>query len=123
MHVVDQPPFLNACCVGVTELPARSLLNSLQALEREAGRRPGGPRFGPRELDLDLLLYGGLVIEEAGMKVPHPRMAERPFVLWPLAEIAADWVHPETEKTVARMAAALPKGGLQVYRLRLTVRS
>ncbi len=115
MHLVDQPLFLNACCVGETELPARSLLDSLQALEQSAGRRGGGRRFGPRELDLDLLLYGEDVIEEDDLRVPHPRMTERPFVMWPLSEIAGDWVHPEAGLTVERLAAGLPRDGLRVY--------
>lgn len=115
MHMEDQPTFLNACCVGRTELSARSLLNALRALERAAGRRTGGPRFGPRELDLDLLLYGERVIKEAGLRVPHPRMTERPFVLWPLAEIAGDWSHSETGRRIDQIAARLPRDALRLY--------
>lgn len=115
MYLEDQPLFLNACCVGETELTARSLLDSLQALERAAGRSGAGPRFGPRELDLDILLYGDMVIEETDLRVPHPRMAERPFVLWPLAEIAGHWLHPETGRSVAEMAADLPRDCLRPY--------
>ncbi|UCG74741.1 MAG: 2-amino-4-hydroxy-6-hydroxymethyldihydropteridine diphosphokinase [Gemmatimonadota bacterium] len=113
MYREAQPPFLNACCVGRTSLGARPLLEALQALERRAGRRRGGPRFGPRTLDLDLLLCGDLVIEEPDLRVPHPAMSERPFVLWPLAEIAGDWIHPVTGLTIERMAAALPRGKLR----------
>ncbi|MEJ2336819.1 MAG: 2-amino-4-hydroxy-6-hydroxymethyldihydropteridine diphosphokinase, partial [Gemmatimonadales bacterium] len=87
----------------------------LQALEHRAGRRAGGRRFGPRELDLDLLLYGEDVIEEDELRVPHPRMTERPFVMWPLSEIAGDWVHPKAGLTVERLAAGLPRDGLRVY--------
>jgi 7,8-dihydro-6-hydroxymethylpterin-pyrophosphokinase len=66
-------------------------------------------------LDLDLLLYGDSVIEEAGLRVPHPRMTERPFVLWPLAEIAGEWVHPATGRRIDEMAARLPRDALRVY--------
>lgn len=115
MYVKDQPPFLNACCVGTTELSACSLLDALQEIERELGRDPRRGRFGPRELDLDLLLYGDRVIKEAGLRVPHPRMKERPFVLWPLSEIAGDRLHPETGETIATMAAALSPDGLRLH--------
>jgi 2-amino-4-hydroxy-6-hydroxymethyldihydropteridine diphosphokinase len=115
MYLEDQPPFLNACCVGTTRLPPRSLLEALQAIERRAGRGPGGRRYGPRELDLDLLLYGDRVIEEVGLRVPHPRMTERAFVLWPLAEIAGDRLHPESGDPIARMAAELPRDGLRLH--------
>lgn len=116
MHVEDQPLFLNACCVGETELAARPLLEALLELERRAGRRrPERVRYGPRELDLDLLLYGDTVIVETDFHVPHPRMGERPFVLWPLAEIAGRWIHPETGRTIADMAADLRRDGLRPF--------
>ncbi|MDH3428061.1 MAG: 2-amino-4-hydroxy-6-hydroxymethyldihydropteridine diphosphokinase, partial [Gemmatimonadota bacterium] len=72
MHVVDQAPFLNACAIGWTILTARQFLDRLQNIERCAGRRPGGQRYGPRSLDLDLLLYGDHVIDGPGLTVPHP---------------------------------------------------
>jgi len=115
MYVESQPPFLNACCVGETGLTARGLLRMLQELEREAGRVGGGCRFGPRELDLDLLLYGDSVIREEGLWVPHPGMPERPFVLWPLAEIAGDWLHPETGRPITLMAERLPRDTLRLF--------
>ena len=123
MYVESQPPFLNACCVGETRLPAHGLLRVLQELERRAGREPGGRRFGPRELDLDLLLYGDAVIREEGLRVPHPGMPERAFVLWPLQEIAGDRLHPESGETIARMASALPREGLRLHAPALCVRT
>ena len=115
MYLRRQPPFLNACCVGETRLSARDLLAALQRIERRAGRREGGVRFGPRELDLDLLLYGSDMIDETDLRVPHPRMSERPFVLLPLTEVAGDWLHPATGSPIREMAARVPRKGLRPY--------
>jgi 2-amino-4-hydroxy-6-hydroxymethyldihydropteridine diphosphokinase len=84
----DQPRFLNGAVELRTSLPARELLERLLAIERRLGRVRGeGPRFGPRPVDLDLLLHGDAVIDEPGLVVPHPRLHERRFVLEPLAEL------------------------------------
>jgi 2-amino-4-hydroxy-6-hydroxymethyldihydropteridine diphosphokinase len=84
----DQPPFLNGAAALDTELSPRGLLDRLLAIERKLGRvRGDGPRNGPRAIDLDLLLYGDRVVDEAGLTVPHPRLAERRFVLEPLHEL------------------------------------
>jgi 2-amino-4-hydroxy-6-hydroxymethyldihydropteridine diphosphokinase len=83
----DQPRFLNGAAVLRTELAPRALLERLQEVELELGRDRSGPRFGPRTIDLDLLLYGNDRIEEPGLEIPHPRLAERRFVLEPLAEL------------------------------------
>jgi len=91
---LDQPMFLNAAAALETELEPRALLDRLLELERELGRTREGPRFGPRTIDLDLLLYGDRVIDEPGLVVPHPRLAERRFVLEPLAELDPDLVVP-----------------------------
>jgi 2-amino-4-hydroxy-6-hydroxymethyldihydropteridine diphosphokinase len=115
MYLEGQPSFLNACCTGTTALEPEELLSRLLAIEREAGRRRAGLRFGPRELDLDLLLYGDRVISGPDLHVPHPRMLERPFVLWPLAEIAGDWRHPETQGTIGEMAVRVSRHGLLLY--------
>jgi 2-amino-4-hydroxy-6-hydroxymethyldihydropteridine diphosphokinase len=96
----DQPRYLNGAVVGDTALSARALLNQLLAVEGERGRtRPSA--MAPRTLDLDLILYGDAVIREAGLEVPHPRFRERLFVLEPLAEIAPDWIDPETGEPVS----------------------
>jgi len=91
----DQPRFLNAACAVETELEPRELLERLLAIERALGRERTGPRFGPRTIDLDLLLYGNETLDEPGLTVPHPRLAERLFVLEPLHELAPDLVLPD----------------------------
>jgi 2-amino-4-hydroxy-6-hydroxymethyldihydropteridine diphosphokinase len=85
--VADQPRFLNAVAELDTSLEPRALLERLLAVERELGRVRGGERWGPRTIDLDLLLYGERRIDEPGLRVPHPRLHERLFVLEPLAEL------------------------------------
>jgi 2-amino-4-hydroxy-6-hydroxymethyldihydropteridine diphosphokinase len=105
--VGEQPRFLNAAAVGITELSARALLDLLLETERRFGRER--PYAGaPRTIDLDVILYGDAVIDEPGLIVPHPRFRERAFVLRPLAEIAAEWIDPVTERTVGELAAAAP---------------
>jgi 2-amino-4-hydroxy-6-hydroxymethyldihydropteridine diphosphokinase len=102
--VGPQPKFLNGAVIGVTTLTPRVLLDALLAIERAAGRtRPFDG--APRTLDLDLILYGDTIIDEAGLQIPHPRFRERLFVLAPLAEIAADWIDPVTRKTIAEVKA------------------
>jgi 2-amino-4-hydroxy-6-hydroxymethyldihydropteridine diphosphokinase len=89
VEYANQPPFLNGAAALDTELTPRALLDRLLAVELELGRIRGeGPRFGPRAIDLDLLLYGDRVVEEPGLTVPHPRLAERRFALEPLHELA-----------------------------------
>jgi 2-amino-4-hydroxy-6-hydroxymethyldihydropteridine diphosphokinase len=91
----DQPRFLNGALAAETTLRPRELLERLLAVERELGRTRTGPRQGPRTVDLDLLLYGDATIDEPGLTVPHPRLAERRFVLEPLAELEPDLVLPD----------------------------
>jgi len=86
----DQPRFLNAVAELETEEEPQALLERLLAIERELGRVREGPRYGPRTIDLDLLLYGELQLDEPGITVPHPRLHERGFVLEPLVELAPE---------------------------------
>ncbi len=86
---LEQPSFLNGAVAVETQLSPRELLNRLLAVERALGRRRDGPRFGPRTIDLDLLVYGSDEVSEPGLTVPHPRLAERRFALEPLAELDA----------------------------------
>jgi 2-amino-4-hydroxy-6-hydroxymethyldihydropteridine diphosphokinase len=83
-----QPKFLNAVAEVETTLEPRELLDQLLDVERQLGRERIGPRWGPRTIDLDLLVYGDLVLDEPGLAVPHPELAQRLFVLEPLAELA-----------------------------------
>ena len=92
--LVDQPPFLNAAVEVETELTARELLDLLFDVEQSLGRTREGPRYGPRTIDLDLLVYGEETLDEPGLTVPHPRLHERRFALEPLAELAPDLVVP-----------------------------
>jgi 2-amino-4-hydroxy-6-hydroxymethyldihydropteridine diphosphokinase len=92
--LVDQPRFLNAAAAVETDLPPRELLDRLLAVERALGRTREGPRFGPRTIDLDLLLYCDAVVREPGLDVPHPRLHERRFALEPLAELDPGLVVP-----------------------------
>lgn len=108
---VEGPLFLNLCCVGTTRLEPRALLEELLALERRAGR-PDPPRRGARALDLDLLLYGSERVDESGLRIPHPRLTERAFVLVPLAEVAPGWVVPGVGETVAALARGVERSGL-----------
>jgi len=109
MYVTDQPTFLNAVValeVAVSE-PA-ALVGELQRIERDLGR-VAGPRFGPRAIDLDLLLIAGsrAVIREGDIVVPHPRLAERRFVLAPLAELAPDEIDPRSGHTISELLTAV----------------
>lgn len=86
-EVLDQPDFLNACVRVETDLGPRELLGACKAVERELGRDPGGPRHGPRPIDVDLLLVEGVVLDEPGLRLPHPEIETRRFVLVGLLEL------------------------------------
>jgi 2-amino-4-hydroxy-6-hydroxymethyldihydropteridine diphosphokinase len=89
--VTDQPAFINLCLAVATTLPPRALLDRALSIERAFGRNRGSEqRFGPRTLDIDIIAFDDLVLDEPGLTLPHPRLFERAFVLAPLAEIAPD---------------------------------
>lgn len=106
MYDTDQGAFLNMCVAARTDLAPGALLARLKAAEAEIGRLPSRPN-GPRLIDLDLLLYGDRVVDRPELAVPHPRMAERGFVLAPAADVAAGWRHPVEGRSVAELLQAL----------------
>lgn len=108
----DQPSFFNAVCRAVTGLSPLDLLRHLQEIERGLGRRPSA-RWGPRPIDLDLLLYGDEVIDEPALRVPHPELPNRAFVLVPLAELAAELQHPELGESVRSLADRADQSGVR----------
>jgi 2-amino-4-hydroxy-6-hydroxymethyldihydropteridine diphosphokinase len=104
------PPFVNAVARAATALPPAALLARLHEIERLFGRVRAVPRNAPRSLDLDLLDYDGL-IQDGPPLLPHPRLAERGFVLVPLNDVAPDWRHPVSRRTAAELLAAIPAAG------------
>lgn len=115
---IDQPAFVNAAVLLETELRPLPLLAGLLAIERSFGRdRAAGPPKGPRTLDLDMLLYDNLVLDDAALTLPHPAMHERRFVLAPLAEIAAEWLHPVLGRRTAELLTDLPQEAGAVTRI------
>lgn len=106
----EQPDFLNACAKIATALDAESLLEALLDIEREMGR-VRTTNNGPRPIDLDILFYGHEVIDVEGLRVPHPGVPERGFVLVPLAQIAAGFVHPELDESIASLCEACDDTG------------
>ena len=110
--MLDQPDFVNAVAKLETTLAPRALLDALLVIEARAGRSRGVPN-GPRILDLDLLLYGDVVLHAHGLTIPHPRLAERAFVLLPLADIAPDLEIP-AEGRVADLLARVDTAGCVV---------
>ena len=100
----DDPPFLNGVALARTALEPEEALRALHRIEAAFGRDRGAPN-APRTLDLDLIALGPLVLPGAPIVLPHPRAAERLFVMGPLAEIAPDWRHPQTGETAEKLAS------------------
>lgn len=112
--VTDQPRFLNQVVEGKTSLAAADLLQFLKQIEQELGRRKTF-RYGPRVIDLDILILGDLALDTPDLSVPHPRIAERAFVLVPLAELAPDLNLPGSQKTIQELLAVLGTSGVKLY--------
>ncbi|MDE3095853.1 MAG: 2-amino-4-hydroxy-6-hydroxymethyldihydropteridine diphosphokinase [Chloroflexota bacterium] len=105
------PDYLNAACEVDTALDPTELLRFVKQVEHDIGRRPA-PRWSARPIDIDILLYGARVIDTAELRVPHPLLAERNFVLVPLAELAPEAAHPASGRTIGELAEDVDLGGL-----------
>jgi 2-amino-4-hydroxy-6-hydroxymethyldihydropteridine diphosphokinase len=105
VEVRDQPWFLNLVCRGDTDLTPEALLHVAKTIEREMGRQKG-VRFGPRLIDIDILLYGNLVLDLPQLQIPHPRLHERGFVLIPLGELEPHLIHPVLNRDVTQLRKA-----------------
>lgn len=110
------PDFVNAVAVVETDLPPERLLQTLLAVEREFGRTRTA-RNEPRTLDLDIVDYNGVIADTPGLRVPHPRLHERAFVLVPLREVAPEWRHPLFGKTAAELLAGISAAAQHDMRL------
>jgi len=109
VEVVDQPWFINCAVALATDLSAEELLAGVLSIERSMGRERTRPK-GPRNIDIDIVLFGDAVIDSPALTIPHPGLAARQFVLAPLAEIAPEAVHPITLKSVCQMRGQIEPG-------------
>lgn len=110
--IKEQPAFVNAVMMIETGLTPLELLSHTRAIEAGMGRQRER-QWGPRTIDLDIIFHDGLVMDEGGLTIPHPRAHERAFVMVPIAEIAPRFVHPSIGKTAAEIADALDKTGIR----------
>lgn len=110
----NQPAFLNMAAAANTSLAPQGLLDLIKHLELELGREPTF-RYGPRKIDIDILFFGILVVNTPQLQIPHPRMAERAFVLVPLAELAPDHIHPILFRTINEMLASVDAKSVKFY--------
>ncbi|NIW45517.1 MAG: 2-amino-4-hydroxy-6-hydroxymethyldihydropteridine diphosphokinase [Gammaproteobacteria bacterium] len=110
----DQPDFLNMVVEGKTTLPPDELISYIKLLEKKIGRTATF-RWGPREIDIDILFYNQRVYESEGLEIPHPRMHDRAFVLVPLADLTTEFIHPKLKKSIAELLAEIDTSGITLY--------
>ena len=108
----NQPPFLNICVAAATNLPPHDVLHILKSIEVDMGRQPSR-RWGPRLIDMDILFYDRLILADEELTIPHPRIAERAFVLAPLADIIPTFRHPQTGDTIEEMLERVDTKGVE----------
>ncbi|MFP4119442.1 2-amino-4-hydroxy-6-hydroxymethyldihydropteridine diphosphokinase [Coleofasciculus sp.] len=106
-----QPDYLNGCVILEVQLTPQDLLQTTLSIEKQFGRERR-ERWGPRTLDLDILLFDNLIIDTPTLQIPHPRMTERAFVLVPLAEIAPDWIEPTSGCAIAQLVQRVDCSGV-----------
>ncbi len=116
--VADQPWFINGVACGVTALEPLDLLRALQTLERDMGRQRNGQRYGPRAIDVDILLYDRCIVREPNLIVPHPYIASRAFVLVPLLELEPQLADPVSNRPYAEFLPALAAEACRMEKLR-----
>jgi 2-amino-4-hydroxy-6-hydroxymethyldihydropteridine diphosphokinase len=109
-----QPDYLNVCALFGTQLDPNAFLQTLLQTEAQFGR-VRRERWGPRLLDLDLLLFDDLILNQPNLQIPHPRMTERAFVLVPLSDIAPNWIEPISKKTIAQLVQQVDCSGVNRY--------
>ncbi|NEQ95467.1 MAG: 2-amino-4-hydroxy-6-hydroxymethyldihydropteridine diphosphokinase [Cyanothece sp. SIO2G6] len=107
-----QPDYLNGCAILAVQLSPHELLTALQRIENQFGR-VRKERWGPRTLDLDIILYESLTMNTPKLQIPHPRMSQRAFVLVPLAEIAPDWVDPVSGQSIHQLKQMVDRSGVE----------
>jgi 2-amino-4-hydroxy-6-hydroxymethyldihydropteridine diphosphokinase len=109
-----QPDYLNGCAIATTNLSPHELLAILQNIERQFGRIRT-EHWGARTLDLDLILYGDLILNTPDLQIPHPRMRERAFVLFPLAKIAPDWIEPISQLSIKELLTRVDYSDIKIF--------
>lgn len=110
----DQPAFLNQALSAETEFEPFELLTEIKAIEKEVGRTPTF-RYGPRVIDIDILFYDDLILNEEALTIPHPMLAERAFVLVPLDEIAPQFIHPLLQQTIHELVQKVDQNGIVLF--------